>query len=87
MGTLRTTEIFDDTMAELGIRLIAVESVEFSHSKTNTGCRMYGNLQPVAVIVCGPDGNYALDMAAKPIAIEQLKQALPELDVAIAASK
>ena len=87
MSSLRTREIFDDAMAGLGLRLIAVESVDFSHSKTNTGCHLYGTLEPVAVIVCGPDGAYALDMDAKPIAIDQLKQDIPELDVAITPSK
>jgi hypothetical protein len=83
MGTLRTTEIF----ADASFRLIAVESIEFGHSKTNRGCRLVGNLQPVAVIVCAPEGSYALDMDAKPIAIEQLKRELPGLDIAISPSK
>ena len=73
-------------MFTLGLRLIAVESVDFGHNKTNIGFQMYGNLEPVAIIVCGPKGNYAFDMDAQPIAIEKLKQDIPEIDVAIAPS-
>ena len=79
MSTLRTSVIFSDTR----LTLIAVESVDIQHNKTNTGCRLYGNIEPIAVIVCGPDGSYALDMEAKLIAIEQLRQNIPELDTII----
>ena len=79
MGTLRASEIFNDS----GLMLIAIESVDFRHSKTNTVCRMYGKIEPIAVIVCGPDAIYALDMEAKPAALDQLRQDIPELDAII----
>lgn len=80
MSTLRASVIFSDSR----LTLIAVESVDLRHSKTNTGCRLYGNIEPVAVIVCGPDGTYALDMEAKLTAFDQLRQDIPELDTIIA---
>jgi uncharacterized spore protein YtfJ len=80
MGTLRAREIYHDA----GFMLIAVESVDFQHSKTNIGWQLYGNIEPIAVIVCGPDGTYALDMEAKPAAFDQLKQEIPEIDSIIA---
>ncbi len=81
MDTLRTNEIFNDS----GLRLMAIESVSFQHSKTNTGCRLYGNIEPIALIVSSPDGTYALDMEAKLTSLDQLRQNIPELDTIIAA--
>ena len=80
MGPLRTHEIFNDSR----LMLIAVESVDFQHSKTNASCWLYGNIEPIAVIVCGPDEIYALDMDAKLIVLDQLRQDIPELDAIIA---
>ena len=79
MGTLRTSEIFNDSK----LTLIAVESVDVRHSKTNAGCRLYGNIEPIAVIVCGPDTTYALDMELRPVAFDQLRRDIPELDAII----
>ena len=80
MGTLRASEIFNDST----LTLIAVVSVDFRHSKTNTGCQLYGSIEPIAVIVCSPDGTYALDMEAKPANFDQLRQDIPELGALIA---
>lgn len=80
MNTLRASEIFNDSR----LMLIAIESVDFRYSKTNTVCRMVGNIEPIAVIVCAPDATYALDMEAKPAALEKLRQDIPELDAIIA---
>ena len=59
--------------------LIAVESVKFQHSITNAGGHLIGNIKPVAVIVRSQEGMYALDLEAKPVDIDQLKQDIPEL--------
>ena len=40
-------------------------------------------VKPIAVIVCGPDGTYALDVEAKPATLDQLRQDIPELDAII----
>jgi len=65
--------------------LIAVESMDYRHRKSNSSCGLYGNIKPIAVIVCGPDGVCAFDMEAKPTALEPLRQDIPELDAIIAA--
>lgn len=79
MGQLRAIEIFNDSK----FMLIAVESVNFQRNKTNASCWLYGNIETIAVIVCGPDEIYALDMDAKIIVLDQLRQDIPELDAII----
>jgi len=63
--------------------LIAIESVDYRHSKSSPGYRLYGNLEPIAVIVCSPDGIYALDMEAEITVIDHYRQDIPELDAMI----
>ncbi len=79
MGQLRIIEIFNDSR----FKLIAVESVNFQRSKINSSCWLYGNIETIAVIVCGPDKIYALDMDAKSIVLDQLIEDVPELDAII----
>lgn len=80
MKTYRTRQIFNDA----SLSVIAVESVDSRRTRTNTGCQMYGNIQPVAVVVCGPAGAYALGMEAEPADLDQLKRDIPELNASIA---
>lgn len=80
MSTLRATEIFSNSI----LTLIAVESVDFRHGKANTGCHLYGSIEPIAVVVCSPEGTYAFDMKAEPANFDQLRQDVPELDVIVA---
>jgi len=79
MAKLRASVIFNDSRR----MLIAIESVDFRYGNTNTICRMYGKLEPIAVIVCGPDITYALDMEAKPAGLDQLIEDIPELEATI----
>jgi hypothetical protein len=76
MKKLRARELFRNSR----FLLIAVESVELHLNKTDTFCQLSGNFVPVAVIVCGPDGNFAFDMEARPTVLNQLSQSIPELD-------
>ena len=76
MGTLRAREIFNQS----GVTLIAVESVDIQHSKSGSVGRLYGKLEPIAVVVCGSGDAHAFDMEAMPVDLDQLKQAVPELD-------
>ena len=80
MNTFRTHQIFNNA----SLTLIAVESVDSRRSRTSNGCQLYGHIRPVAVVVCGPDGAYALDMEAGPTDLEQLQRDIPELNTAIA---
>lgn len=79
MGSLRIREIFNDAR----FMLIAVESVNFQPSKSNSNCWLYGDVKTIAVIICGPDKTYALDMNAKSIDLDQLREELPDLDTVI----
>jgi len=81
MSTLRAREIFNNS----ALMLIAVESVDFRHNKTGTSCQLFCNIEPIAVIICGPDTSYALDMKAKPATIDQLRQDVPGMDAIITA--
>jgi len=76
MDTLRANEIFNDSR----FKVIIVESVSLNHNKANTSCLLNGKIKPIAVIICGPDRIYALDMDAKLINLEQLRQNISELD-------
>ena len=76
----RATEIFNDSRR----MLVAIESVIYSHGKTDLTYRSYGMVEPVAVIVCSLEGVYALDMKSNMITIDQFKQDVPELDAIIA---
>ena len=75
MGTLRASVIFNNAK----LLLIVVESVDCQHNKWNSGCYLYGNIEPIALIVCTQDKTYALDMQSNPASIDILKQDIPEL--------
>lgn len=76
MEKLRASEIFRNSRH----LLIAVESVDLQFHKADIFCQLSGNVKPIAVIVCGPDGNYAFDMEARPAGLKQLRQSISELD-------
>ena len=75
MAKLRARAFFKNSM----LTLIAVESVDTWHGNTTTGCQLFGGLAPVAVIVCSPEGTYALDMEARPVDLDRFRTDLPEL--------
>jgi len=83
MATLRAREVFSDSRR----KIVAIESVDFQPKKTNTHCRLFGYLKPIAVIVYSPEAIYAIDMESQPVALEQLRQDLPELDIMITSFK
>ena len=79
MKTLRLRKILDEDAR----KLIAVESVESTQSKTDTGGRFFGSIKPIALVVCDPRGSYALDIEARTADLEQLRRDLPELDALV----
>jgi hypothetical protein len=81
MGTCRINEIVIDP----ALTLIVVETVELQTTTTKTGGFLFGNIAPIAVVVCRQDGTTALDMEAKPASVEQLRRDIPELDAALSA--
>jgi len=83
MFSLRATEIFHDS----GKMLIAIESVNYSYSRSSPGYQLNGNIAPIAIIVCSPDGIYALDMEAETTDIDHFRQDIAELDAMISSFK
>jgi len=81
MGTCRINEIVIDP----ALTLIVVETVELQTTRTKTGGFLFGNIAPIAVVVCRQDGTTALDMEAMPASVEQLRRDIPELDAVLSA--
>lgn len=69
---LRTRQIYSDTMFTVRV----VESVDSWQSRSTKHFRAAGKIEPLAVVVSGPDGEYALDINAEPIGAERLAQML-----------
>ncbi len=84
MENLRAIEIYNDVLSDGRRRLIAIESVEFEHSKADAGCQLYGHIEPLAVIVCTQDGIHILDLDSNKISLDKLRQDIPELEDLIA---
>lgn len=68
MASVRTRPIF----SAAGLRVTAVESVEFRSQGSKRRRFVTGSLRPIAVIVREQDRTYALDMAAQPVDIDEL---------------
>jgi len=81
MEACRINEIVIDR----ALTLIVVEAVEFRTTTTTTGGFMFGNIAPIAVVVCREDRTTALDMQARPASVEQLRRDIPELDAVLSA--
>ena len=81
MHILRSNKVFDDAM----FAVIAVESVDIRQGETNSFTHVLGQIQPLNVIVCSPDGIKAFDMEARPADLEHLKRDVPGLEATIAA--
>jgi hypothetical protein len=81
MAELRARQVFQDA----GRLIIAVEQRELRQRNSRASWQLYGTLEPVAVIVCEPDGVYALDMALQPLAVAELTAQIPELATLLAA--
>lgn len=77
MSTLRTVEIFNDSR----FRLIAVQASDLRHGKSNAVAGLYGKMEPVALVVCGSDEIYALDMNANPVELSELQDIVADLDI------
>ena len=67
------------------LTLIVIEAVELRTTTITRGRFMFGNIAPIAVVVCREDGTTAFDMHAKPTSVEQLRRDIPELDAVLSA--
>jgi hypothetical protein len=81
MAELRARQVFQDA----GRLIIAVEQRELRQRNSRASWQLYGTLESIAVIVCEPDGVYALDMALQPLAVAELTAQIPELATLLAA--
>ena len=76
MSNLRTCEIYSDSV----LTVIAVVDVNLHQDRGNTHYQLFGKLNPIAVIINGPEGKYILDMNAKPVNFDQFSQGLSDLE-------
>jgi len=76
VGRLRACEIFNNG----AYTLIAIESIDFRHTRTKTGGYMFGTIIPIAVIMCVFDGITVFDLDGKPADFEALRRDIPELN-------
>lgn len=71
-------------MVQASLTLIVLEAVEFQ-TTTTTGGFMFGNIEPIAVVVRRQEGITAMDMQAKPASVTQLRRDILELDAVLSA--
>ena len=76
MSTLRIKDLFTNSTHTV----MAVEAVDFTQVKMNSGGYVFGSIVPKAVVVCGPEGVSAFDMQADPTSLTPLREAIPGLD-------
>ena len=79
MQKLRLRPIIDSS----ALTVLAVEAIESHHTGTRNGCRLFASVRPTAVVVCSRAEAYALDMEAKPVDLDLLRQEFSELDAKI----
>ena len=60
------------------LRIRAVESIDVQRMCSKNGYRLIAQLEPVAVIVSGSDGEKAIDMAANEVDLAGLRALLCE---------
>lgn len=75
MMKLRSREIYKDS----NVTLIAVESISFRPSKTTFGIHLSGTIEPIAVVVSGPDGTHGLGMDGQALDLDQLRRNIPDI--------
>ena len=76
MTSKRANVIYEDSKR----RLIAIESVTFNRSRSDAHFGIQVDIRPEAIVVSGPDENYALDLELGRVSLDWLRQDIPELD-------
>jgi hypothetical protein len=72
---LRSREVYKDS----NVTLTAVESINSRTGTTNFGFHFSGTIEPIAVIVSGPDGAYGLGMDGEALDLDQLRREIPDI--------
>ena len=75
MTGLRSREIYKG----FNVTLITVESIDFRPGTTNFGFHFSGTIEPIAVIVSGPDGTYGLGIDGQALDVDQLRRDIPDI--------
>ncbi|MDH3420230.1 MAG: hypothetical protein OEQ25_16655 [Gammaproteobacteria bacterium] len=62
------------------LALIAIESVEWHRHRSSSSCRFSAFVEPIALVVCGPETVRALDMQGNSVDMDELRRNVPGLD-------
>lgn len=76
MRTFRTRPVRVDRR----LALIAIESVEWHRHRSSNGCRFSAFVEPIALVVCGPEAVHAIDIQGNPVDVGKLRRTIPDLD-------
>ena len=75
MTTLRANIIYSSA----AIRVIAVESVGCLPEKSGGFYRLYASIEAAALIVCGENESFVVNLASTEISLEEFEQRVPGL--------
>ena len=75
MTTLRANIIYSSAAT----RVIAIESIECLPQKSDGFCRLYARIEAAALIVCGANENFVVNLASTKISLEEFEQRVPGL--------
>lgn len=76
MPQLRTVDLYCDDRC----KLVAVHALDLKQGKFSQGLQFYGSITPLVVVVCRPDGNEVLAVAADNVGLDTLIQQHPGLE-------
>ena len=61
--------------------VVILESITVdSYQSPSNMCGVVGRVGPIAILICGPESNYALDMDTNAIGLDRLRRQVPELN-------
>jgi hypothetical protein len=66
------------------VTLLPIEHIVQHSERSRRHCWLTATKVPYAIVLCDQDGVRAIGADARPIALEQLRQRVPELDAALA---
>lgn len=75
MTTLRANTIYSSAAT----RVIAIESIECLPQKSVGFYRLYASIEAAALIVCGANQNFVVNLAPTEISLEEFEQRVPGL--------
>jgi hypothetical protein len=79
MRKVRATTIYSDS----AMKVIAVESLRSYRNADHRRCHLYGELRPLAVVVCASDSISAVDINGRAMDVDRLSEEVPSLRTTI----